>query len=102
MKDSLALAKLYLNFDCKEEEATDVYSELWKHVKDFSNCVQNGLCVEKCNRSGASDSNMPELNDLAEEEKQKDFLGTCVSKLVKSVTNEISHNSGFTRPELYS
>ncbi|KAG5055558.1 hypothetical protein JHK85_008068 [Glycine max] len=90
MKDSLALAKLYLNFDCKEEEATDVYSELWKHVKDFSNCVQNGLCVEKCNRSGASDSNMPELNDLAEEEKQKDFLGTCVSKLVKSVTNELN------------
>ena len=60
------------------------------------------FCVEKCNRSGASDSNMPELNDLAEVEKQKDFLGKCVSKLVKSVTNEISHNSGFTRPDLYS
>ncbi|KAG4928308.1 hypothetical protein JHK85_054794 [Glycine max] len=35
MKDSLALAKLYLNFDCKKEEGTDVYSELWKHVKEF-------------------------------------------------------------------
>ncbi|XP_020210797.1 chromodomain-helicase-DNA-binding protein 3 isoform X2 [Cajanus cajan] len=85
-KDSLALAKLYLNFNCKEEEATDVYSELWKHVKEFSNYLQNGICVEKCDVNGASDSNKPELNDLAE--KQKDFLGTCASKLVKSVTNE--------------
>ncbi|TKY62142.1 Helicase protein MOM1 [Spatholobus suberectus] len=86
-KDSLALAKLHLNFDCKEEEATDVYSELWKHEKDFSICLQSGLCVEKCNINCASDSEMPELNDLAEG-NQKDFLGTCVSKLVKSVTNE--------------
>ncbi|RDX85738.1 hypothetical protein CR513_33021, partial [Mucuna pruriens] len=86
-KDSLALAKLYLNFDCKEEEATDVYSELWKHAKDFSNCLQNGFCVEKCNINGASDCKIPELNDLAEE-KQKNFLDTSVSKVVKSVTNE--------------
>jgi len=30
-KDSLTLAKLYLNFNSTEEEATDVYSELWRH-----------------------------------------------------------------------
>ncbi|KAL2345065.1 hypothetical protein Fmac_006350 [Flemingia macrophylla] len=86
-KDSLALAKLYLNFNCKEEEAMGVYSELWKHVKEFSNCLHSELCVEECNINCASDSKKPELNDLAEE-KQKDFLGTCDSKLVKSVTNE--------------
>ncbi|KAK7337076.1 hypothetical protein VNO77_17635 [Canavalia gladiata] len=86
-KDSLALAKLYLNFDCKEEEAMNVYSELWKHMKDFSCCLQNGFCAEKCNINGASDSKKtPELEDLTE--KQKVFQGAHVLKLGKSATNE--------------
>lgn len=84
-KVSLTLAKLYLNFNCNEEEATNVYAELWKHAKTISNYIQNGLCVESIN--GASETNMPELNDLTEV-KQKDFLDTCVTKLVKSVTKE--------------
>ncbi|XP_068473323.1 uncharacterized protein [Phaseolus vulgaris] len=86
-KDSLTLAKLCLNFNCNEEEATDVYSELWKHVKKFSNYIPNGPCVEKYNTNGASETTMPELNNLTEE-RQNDFLDTCVTKLVKSVNNE--------------
>ncbi|KAJ1376078.1 Zinc finger, PHD-type, partial [Sesbania bispinosa] len=87
-KDSLDLAKLYLNFYCNEEEVTDVFSELWKHKKDFSSCLQNGLYAEKCNINGASDSMTPELKDLAEEEKQKGFQGSHDLNLMKSATNE--------------
>ncbi|XP_027349139.1 uncharacterized protein LOC113860822 [Abrus precatorius] len=88
-KYSLFLAKLYLNFDCKEEEAANVYSELWKHMKDFSSCLQNGF-FEKCNINGASDSKTPELKDLTPE-KQKDFQSSHDLKLVTSATNEHDH-----------
>ncbi|XP_047165267.1 uncharacterized protein LOC124834569 isoform X4 [Vigna umbellata] len=81
-KVSLTLAKLYLNFNCNEEEATNVYSELWKHAKTISNYIQNGLCVENY-----SINDMPELNDLTKV-KQKGFLDTRVTKLTKSVTKE--------------
>lgn len=86
-KDSLALAKLYLNFNCKEEEATEVYSELLKLEKEFSSCLQNGLCVEKCNVIGTSDSKILEQKDLAEEERQEGFQGPHVSNHVESATN---------------
>lgn len=71
-KKSLDLAKLHLNFDCTEEEATDVYSELQKYRKEVSSFIQKGLCVEK--------------NTV--EEKRKGFQGPHVLNLVKSDTNE--------------
>ncbi|KAK7285039.1 hypothetical protein RJT34_19796 [Clitoria ternatea] len=87
-KDSLALAKLYLNFGCNEEEVTLVYAELWKYMKDFSSGLQNGLCVEKCNINDALDSKVPVLKDLVEEVTQKEFQGPCVLKLVEPATSE--------------
>lgn len=90
-KDSLHLAKQLLNFDCKEDEASDVYSELSKHKKDFSTFLQNGLHVEKCNIDGASDYTTPELKDLAQKDKQEGFQGPRVSNLMKPATNEHDH-----------
>lgn len=87
-KHSLDLAKRHLNFDCKEEEATDVYHVLKKCEKDFSSCLQNELCVEQSNINGASGSLTPELQDLVEEENQKGFQRPHVLNLVKSATNE--------------
>ncbi|KAE9585450.1 hypothetical protein Lal_00018220 [Lupinus albus] len=86
-KDSLALAKLYLNFNCKEEETTEVYSELRKFKQEISSCLQNGLHVEKCNVNSASDSEIPQLKDLSGE-KQKGCQGPCLSNLLESATNK--------------
>ncbi|KAK7245118.1 hypothetical protein RIF29_39952 [Crotalaria pallida] len=83
-KDSLALAKLYLNFNCTEMEANEVYSEMRKFEKDFSSCLQNERYVEKCNINGASDSEIPQLKDLAEEDKQKCFLGKSPRTVLSS------------------
>ncbi|CAL0326796.1 unnamed protein product [Lupinus luteus] len=86
-KDSLALAKLYFNFICKEEETTEVYSELRKFKQEISSCLQNGLHVEKCNVNSASDSEIPQLKDLSGE-KQKGFQGPCLSNHLESATNK--------------
>ncbi|CAI8614611.1 unnamed protein product [Vicia faba] len=87
-KHSLDLAKQHLNFNCKEEEATYVYNKLQKHEKDFSNCLQNELCVEKDNTHIGPGSLTPELKDLVEDEKQKGFQHPHVLNLVKSATHE--------------
>lgn len=87
-KHSLDLAKRHLNFDCKEEEATDVYHVLKKCEKDFSSCLQNEPCVERSNINGGSGSLTPELQDSVEEENQKGFQRPHVLNLVKSATND--------------
>ncbi|OIW11291.1 hypothetical protein TanjilG_20440 [Lupinus angustifolius] len=86
-KYSLVLAKLYLNFICKEEEIIEVYSELRKFKQEISSCLQNGLHVENCNINSASDSEIPQLKDLSGE-KQKGFQGPCLSNILESATNK--------------
>ncbi|OMO72428.1 SNF2-related protein, partial [Corchorus capsularis] len=39
--ESLALAKLGLNLDCREEEVKDIYSELQSVAKEFAQCSEN-------------------------------------------------------------
>ncbi|CAJ2632582.1 unnamed protein product [Trifolium pratense] len=87
-KYSLDLAKRHLNFNCTEEEATDVYNSLQECKEDISSCLQNELCVEKSNINGTSSSTTRELQRSVEEEKQKGFQHPSVSNLVKSATNE--------------
>ena len=81
-KGSLALAKVYLNFDCNGEEVTYIYSTLRKFKKDFSSCLQDGLCVETC----TSDCKTPGSKDLVGE-MQKGFQGPHVSDPVESDAN---------------
>ncbi|GAV67872.1 SNF2_N domain-containing protein/Chromo domain-containing protein [Cephalotus follicularis] len=45
-KESLALAKLHLNFDCKEIEADYIYSKLQNAKKVFARCSENIGVVE--------------------------------------------------------
>ncbi|XP_025663806.1 uncharacterized protein [Arachis hypogaea] len=71
---SLALAKVHLNFNCEEEEVTYVYSKLLKFKKEFSSCLQSGICVEKC----TSDCETPGLTDLVED-MQNGFHGPLES-----------------------
>ncbi|MED6183578.1 hypothetical protein PIB30_039078 [Stylosanthes scabra] len=78
---SHALAKVHLNFNCEEEEVTNVYSKLLNFKEKFSSFLQNGICVEKC----TSDCEAPGLTDLVED-MQNGFQGPHVSDPVESDT----------------
>ncbi|MED6198358.1 hypothetical protein PIB30_065626 [Stylosanthes scabra] len=79
---SLALAKVHLNFNCEEEEVTNVYSKLLNFKEKFSSFLQSGICVEKC----TSDCEAPDgLTDLVEH-MQNGFPGPHVSDPVESDT----------------
>ncbi|OMO73589.1 SNF2-related protein [Corchorus olitorius] len=49
--ESLAIAKLGLNLDCREEEVEDIYSELQSVAKEFAQCSENLEGYKKSNCS---------------------------------------------------
>ncbi|KAI4300289.1 hypothetical protein L6164_033684 [Bauhinia variegata] len=87
-KESLALAKLHLHFDCKDDEATYVYSKLKTIKKILSRYLQKPIHVEKCYIKGTC-SKTPERTGLVEEEMQTGFKGPDISCFVESVTDDL-------------
>ncbi|KAJ7972389.1 Helicase protein MOM1 [Quillaja saponaria] len=70
-KESLALAKLHLNFVCNEEEARYVYSKLW-HIKMFASILENGRRIK----------------DLVEGNMEKGFQSPHMSEPMESTSME--------------
>ena len=63
-KKSIALAKLHLNYDCKEEEADYIYSELQKVKKKFARRLEKRKEVKESH--GAKDSKSTISNHMVQ------------------------------------
>lgn len=78
--ESSALAKLHLNYVCKEAEVDYIYSKLEKIKKSFACCLENAECV-KGHWAKISKSTMSNQQDVVEGKMQRSYKSHPLSDL---------------------
>ncbi|XP_041027437.1 uncharacterized protein LOC121267581 isoform X1 [Juglans microcarpa x Juglans regia] len=85
--ESIALAKLHLNYVCKEAEVDYIYSKLEKIKKSFACCLEKVECVkEHCAK--ASKSTTSNQQDVVEGKTQRGYKSHPLSDLFEPATVE--------------
>lgn len=87
-KKSIALAKLHLNYDCKEEEADYIYSELQKVKKKFARRLEKRKEVKDSHGAKDSKSTISNQQDVLEGETERSFQSSHFLDLSEAATGE--------------
>jgi hypothetical protein len=87
-KKSIALAKLHLNYDCKEEEADYIYSELQKVKKKFARRLEKRKEVKESHGAKDSKSTISNQQDVLEGETERSFQSSHFLDLSEAATGE--------------
>ncbi|GMY14764.1 chromodomain-helicase-DNA-binding protein 2-like isoform X2 [Fagus crenata] len=87
-KKSIALAKLHLNYDCKEEEADYIYSELQKVTKKFARRLEKRKKVKESHGAKDSKSTISNQQDVLEGETERSFQSSHFLDLSEAATGE--------------
>lgn len=86
-KESITLAKLHLNYDCKEEEADYIYSELQKVKKKFARHLEKRR-IKGSHGAKASKSTISNYQDVVEGEMERGFQSRHFLDLSEPATVE--------------
>ncbi|XP_065632372.1 uncharacterized protein LOC112025285 isoform X3 [Quercus suber] len=86
-KESITLAKLHLNYECKEEEADYIYSELQKVKKKFARHLEKRR-AKGSHGAKASKSTISNYQDVVEGEMERGFQGHPFLDLSEPATVE--------------
>lgn len=86
--ESIALAKLHLNYVCNEGEVDYIYSKLEKIKKSYECCLENAECVKEPHCPKASKSTTANEQDVVEGKTQRGCKSHPLSDLFEPAIME--------------
>lgn len=78
-KESIALAKQHLDYECEEEEAENIYSKLQKITKRFAHCLENIESVKESHCPTAAKSTASNQQGVVEGDIRRNFQSRLFS-----------------------